>query len=293
MKKLLIRLAIGFGAFICLFAFSVVIAKVLFDGESSFTGPGVGVVEVKGVIVDSKETIRQLAEMKKNDMVKAVVLRVDSPGGVVGPAQEIYEEVRKLKLKKKVVVSMGSLAASGGYYIAAPADVIYANPGTITGSIGVLIKFTEFKELMDKIGMSMTTVKAGTFKDVGSPARTMTPAEKAMIQSVIDSSYEQFVGAVAEGRKLPVAEVKGLAEGKIYTGAQAQKLKLVDKLGNLQDAIAEAARLAGLKGEPEVIMPTKKKKGLVDLLVDETTSQLRESLSYERAPFSLNYELNH
>lgn len=266
-KILLIIAGIAAGLLILLFG-SVLLAKLVFTGGSTgFNhGPGVGLVEVKGMIADSREPIRQLRYFLKLDDVKAVVLRIDSPGGVVGPSQEIHEEVKKLAARKKVVVSMGSLAASGGYYIAAPASVIYANPGTITASIGVLIKFSNLEGLFSKLGVGSTTVKTGTFKDAGSPDRQLSAEERAMFQALIDSTHEQFVKAVAEGRRLPVDEVRKIADGRVLSGEQAKAVKLVDKLGNLQDAIEEAGRLAGISGEPEVILPPKKKAGLLEML---------------------------
>lgn len=258
-----------------LFIGSVFIAKALLGtDERQFTEkPGIGLVEVKGMILDSRETVRQLRHFLKKDDIKAVVLRVDSPGGVVAPSQEIYEEVRKFAAKKKIVVSMGSLAASGGYYISAPATLIYANPGTITASIGVIIKLSNIEALMDKIGIKSTVIKTGKFKDSGSPVRELTEEDRAMFQSVIDSTHNQFIKAVASGRKLPEDEVRKIADGRVLSGEQALALKLVDRLGTQQDAIEEAGRLAGIKGEPEVILPPKKKINYLDILsggVEET-----------------------
>ena len=251
-----------------LFIGSVFIAKALLgtDERQFVEKPGIGLVEVKGMILDSRETVRQLRHFLKNDDIRAVVLRVDSPGGVVAPSQEIYDEVRKFAAKKKIVVSMGSLAASGGYYISAPATLIYANPGTITASIGVIIKLSNIEALMDKIGIKATVVKTGKFKDSGSPVRELTEEDRAMFQSVIDSTHNQFVKAVASGRKLPEEEVRRIADGRVLSGEQALALKLVDRLGTLQDAIEEAGRLAGIKGEPEVILPPKRKLNYLDLL---------------------------
>lgn len=269
-KKILLIVGGCFLGLVLLFAGSMLFAKLLFsDKEKSFvSGPGIGLVEVKGMIVDSSEPIRQLRHFAKKDSVKAVVLRIDSPGGVVGPSQEIYEEVRKLAAKKKVVVSMGSLAASGGYYIAAPASVIYANPGTITASIGVLIKFSNLEGLFGKLGVSSTTIKTGSFKDAGAPERPLSPEDRAMFQSLIDSTHEQFVKAVAEGRKLSVDEVRRIADGRVLSGEQAKALKLVDKLGNLPDAVEEAGRLAGISGEPSIILPPKKKVNFLEMLAE-------------------------
>jgi len=237
------------------------------ESETHYSGKnGVGLVEVKGMILDSRETIRQLRYFLKKDDIKAVVLRVDSPGGVVAPSQEIYEEVKKFASKKSIIVSMGSLAASGGYYLSAPATMIYANPGTITASIGVIIKLSNIEALMDKIGIKATVIKTGKFKDSGSPARPLTEEDRAMFQGVIDSTHNQFIKAVALGRKLPEDEVRKIADGRILSGEQALGLKLVDKLGTLQDALEEAGKRAGISGEPEVVLPPKKKVNYLDLL---------------------------
>ncbi len=290
MKKWLLIVAGVAGGLLLFTGVLLLGAVLLMKDENSFgTGNVVGVVEVKGIILDSQETIRQLKECEKNDRVKAVVLRIDSPGGVVGPSQEIHEEVKKLTAKKKVVVSMGSLAASGGYYIAAPATLIYANPGTITGSIGVILKLSNLQDLLDKVGVKSITIKTGKFKDIGSTTRPMTEEDKALLQGVIDSSYGQFVRAVAQGRKLPEAQVRQLADGRIFTGEQALALKLVDKLGNLPDALAEAGRLAGITGEPLQFKPKKEKK-LLDMLVEETATQIGGMA--RRQGFSMNYELD-
>lgn len=267
-----------------------VVTSLFTDRDDVAHKDGVGLVEVKGIIIDSQETVKQLNAMKKNDKVKAVVLRIDSPGGVVGPSQEIHDAVKKLATKKKVVVSMGSLAASGGYYIAVPATRIFANPGTITGSIGVLMKFSNIEGLMDKIGMKAFTLKTGKYKDSGSPVRTMTDEEKAVLQSVIDSTHGQFVKAVAEGRKLPIEEVRALATGRIYSGEQALALKLVDQLGTLQDAVEEAGRLGGIKGEPELIKPPKKKKVFLDLLIESAAERISSFATQDKG-LSVNYEM--
>ena len=282
-KALLIIAGVVLG-FALLLAGSVVIVKYLFNGndQNFVSTQGVGLVEVRGMIADSREPIRQLHHFMKKDNVKAVVLRIDSPGGVVGPSQEIYEEVKKLTAKKKVVVSMGSLAASGGYYIAAPANVIYANPGTITASIGVLIKFSNIEGLLGKIGIKSATLKTGTFKDAGSPERELSPEDRAMFQALIDNTHEQFIRAVAEGRKLPVDDVRKIADGRVLSGEQAKALKLVDKLGNLQDAIEEAGRLGGIKGEPQLILPPRKKVSFMDVL--SGTAEEKFSGILNRAP---------
>lgn len=280
--KKVVLIVIGcFVGLAVLFGGSLLLASLVFKHrDNSFSNvEGVGLVEVKGMIVDSTEPVRQLRYFLKKDSVKAMVLRIDSPGGVVGPSQEIYEEVRKLAARKKVVVSMGSLAASGGYYIASPATLIYANPGTITASIGVLIKFSNLEGLFGKLGVRSTTIKTGSFKDAGAPDHPLTAEDRAMFQALIDSTHQQFVKAVAEGRKLPIDEVSKIADGRVLSGEQAKAAKLVDRLGNLPDAIEEAGRLAGLKGEPDIILPPKKKVNFLEMLVEGAEEKFNGALS--------------
>lgn len=291
-RKTLLITAIITTAFIILFAATLLIAKAVFNSTESVSAGknGVGLVEVKGMIIDSKETIRQLRYFLKQDGIKAVVLRVDSPGGVVAPSQEISEEVKRFAAKKKIVVSMGSLAASGGYYISAPANVIFANPGTITASIGVILKLSNIEALMDKIGIKSYTLKTGKFKDSGSPVREFSAEDRAMLQSVIDNTHEQFIKAVAAGRKLPVDEVRKIADGRILSGEQAKAYKLVDRIGTLQDAIEEAGKLAGITGEPEVVQPPKKKTNYMDLLADGVEEKFDGTLKSALGGMRLVYE---
>lgn len=221
--------------------------------KGSVTGDKVAVVDITGVITDPLEVNRTLRDLSERNDVKAVVLRIESPGGAVGPSQEIHREIQRLREKKTVVASMGAVAASGGYYAAVAANKIMANPGTITGSIGVIIEFINAEGLLGKVGLKGYVVKSGEFKDVGSPFREMKKEEKELIQSLIDDVNGQFIRAVAEGRGLEYAQVEKLADGRIFTGAQARELKLVDELGGLSDAITLGAKLAGIDGEPEVI----------------------------------------
>lgn len=290
-KIVLLILAVMFFVTV-LFAVSLKIAKSLLAGADSALSAksGIGLVEVKGMILDSKETIRQLRHFLKQDGIKAVVLRVDSPGGIVAPSQEIFEEVRKFASKKKIIVSMGSLAASGGYYISAPATMIYANPGTITASIGVILKLSNIEALMDKIGIKSHTLKTGKYKDSGSPLRNFSPEDRAMLQSVIDNTHQQFVRAVAEGRKLPIDEVRKIADGRILSGEQAKAARLVDRLGTLQDAIEEAGKQAGIKGDPEVILPPKKKVNYLDLLAGGVEESFDGKLKSALGGMRLMYE---
>jgi protease-4 len=238
----------------------------------------VGVLEVKGVIANVQPTIEELAKFRRDGSVKAVVVRIESPGGGVSPSQELYQEIRRTAREKPVVVSMGSVAASGGYYIACAAQKIYANPGTITGSIGVILEFTNFEELLKKIGFRMEVVKSGRYKDVGNPGREMTADERAYLQAMVDNVHQQFVRDVARGRRMKVEKVRELADGRIFTGEQAMELGLVDELGNLKDAIDAAAKMAAIEGEPKIVYPEKEKKSVFDYLFDRITEKIANSV---------------
>jgi protease IV len=270
------------GLFLCLFGFLFVLyLGVKGDGKGSLSGDRVGVIEITGTIMDSKRTLRDLKDFRDNDSIKAVVVRVDSPGGSVGPSQEIYEAIKKLREKKKVVVSMGSLAASGGFYIACAGDKVYANPGTLTGSIGVIMQIPNVSELMKWAKVDMNTITAGKMKDSGSPFRQMTEDEKDYFHGVLADVHEQFIQAVADGRKLKVEEVRPHADGRVFSGKQAKEWKLVDELGGIDDAIAEAGKLGGIEGEPKVEYPKKDKKLLRELLGgdDDAESLFRGAVS--------------
>lgn len=225
----------------------------------------VALVSVEGPILRSKETIDEIKGYVKDMSVKAIVLRIDTPGGGVVPSQEIYEEVKRAASRKKVVVSMGSVAASGGYYISAPASRIIANPGTITGSIGVIMEVPNIKGLMDKIGVKTEVVKSGKHKDIASVFRGIGSEERDILQRVMDDVHEQFIKAVSESRGMSVNDVKKIADGRIFSGSQALKAGLVDELGDLEYAISAAAKMVGIKGEPEIV--TKKESfSVLDLL---------------------------
>ncbi len=241
-------------------------------------GEKVGVLEVKGVIANVQPTIEELAKFRRDGSVKAVVVRIESPGGGVSPSQELYQEIRRTVREKPVVVSMGSVAASGGYYIACAAQKIYANPGTITGSIGVILQFTNFEELLRKIGFRMEVVKSGPYKDVGNPGREMTAEEKAYLQEMVDNVHQQFVRDVARGRGMKVEKVREVADGRIFTGEQAMELGLVDELGNLKDAINAAAKMAAIEGEPKIVYPEKEKKSVFDYLFDRITEKIANNV---------------
>jgi protease-4 len=216
-------------------------------------GNKVALVSIEGPIIDSLDVVDEIKEHVKDHSIKAIILRIDSPGGAVGPSQEIYDEVKKASAEKHIVVSMGSIAASGGYYIASPADMIFANPGTLTGSIGVIMEIPNLEGLMTKIGVRTEVIKSGRHKDMASAFRKMEKEDRELLQGVLDNVHEQFIRAVAEGRKLSVDGIRPIADGRIFTGEQAKGLRLVDELGTLEDAIGKAAELAGISGEPEVV----------------------------------------
>ena len=257
------------------------------DGSLFLTGMGdrVAIVEVHGVIENSSDVVRQLRKYAKDSSVPVVVLHINSPGGGAAASQEIYEEVNKLREKgKKVVASMGSLAASGGYYVACAADTIVANPATLTGSIGVIFQFPVAEELFKKIGLKFEVVKRGEIKDIGSMNRSMTKRERESLQSVVDDTYDQFVDVVAESREMEREEVVKIADGSIFTGRQARELGLVDKLGNLQDAIKIAGEMVGMEEYPKTIKERKKKISWFDVLTQSVTDLLELDESQKMMP---------
>ncbi len=226
------------------------------------SGKRIGVIRVKGVITDSDALIKQIKRFRDDNGIGGVILRINSPGGGVSPSQEIYEEVRKLNQRKPVITSMGSVCASGGYYIASASGTIFANPGSVTGSIGVIVGFSNLKGLFEKIGVKSYVIKSGKFKDIGYPTRDMNPEDFKVIQEVVDSIYNQFVKAVSEGRRMPIEKVRALADGRVFSGLQARQLGLVDRIGNLEDAIAFMARRLGVRGKPQVIYARKPRERL-------------------------------
>lgn len=236
-------------------------------------GDKVALVRVTGIILDSTDVIKELKEYSKDKSVKAIVLRVDSPGGGVAPSQEIYEEILKIKKHKKVIVSMGSVAASGGYYISAPADRIVANAGTLTGSIGVIMEIPNVSDLMKKIGVKTQVIKSGRHKDMASVFKSLTPEEKEILQAVLDDVHDQFIRAVSEARGMELEVVRKLSDGRIFTGRMAKELGLVDELGNLEYAIMLAGKLAGIEGEPKVIFK-EEEFSIIDMLRGEIPKKL-------------------
>jgi protease-4 len=276
MRKIWIGLAVFAGVLIIFFTAASLLVWVVSGKDTVISGDKVALISIEGILLDARQVVDQLRKYEKHSAVKAIVLRIESPGGGVVPAQEIYEEIRRIRSEseKKIVASMGSIAASGGYYVACAADRIVANPGTITGSIGVKMEFSNLEELLKKIGIRSTVIKSGKLKDLGSPMREMTEEEKTLLQEVIVDVHSQFVEVVVQGRRLNEEAVRALADGRIFSGRQAKDLGLVDNLGTLQDTIKLAAELAGIEGEPRVITEHRRPTW-VDLLKGELFSALR------------------
>ena len=251
----------------------------------------IGIVDITGLITDSQYITNQVKKFRQDKRIRGIILRIDSPGGAVGPSQEIYNEVLKTRESGKTIyASMGALAASGGYYIASAAEKIFANPGTLTGSIGVIMAFSNAKGLMEKIGLQPEIVKAGEYKDIGSPARAMTQKERTLLQSVVTDVHQQFIEAVASGRDISVAEVTKIADGRILTGRQAYSLNLVDQMGGLQVSIDQLAHKVGIIGSPKIIKETPR-VGFLDWVLKSTVSQSlinRSSIPYLQYTWHFN-----
>ncbi len=282
-KRVLIILGVIVGLFIL-----VLILRSIGSGTS--IGQKVAVVDITGIITKSDATIKLIHSYRDDPSIKAIVVRIDTPGGSVAPVQEIHSELQKID--KPIVASMGGTAASGGYYVACAADTIMANPGTLTGSIGVIMQFTRLKGLYDKIGLEHQVIKSGEFKDTGSPFRQLTEKEQAVLQATVDDVYNQFVDTIFEARKshLSRPEILELADGRIFSGQQALNSKLLDRLGNLPEAIKHAAELADIDGKPKVIRKEKKQSLLEQLLGVKQPPPLDEIFSLPGVTF--RYELS-
>lgn len=268
--------------------------------EAPAIGRVVGLIDISGVIMaerggglfggfaGAKSIVKQIGHAMEEDNIRAVVLRINSPGGTAAGAQEIHQAVRRLRKKKPVVASLGDVATSGAYYTASAADVIVASPGTMTGSIGVIMELADLSGLMSKLGIRMVTIKSGKFKDIGSISRPPTPEEKALLESLVMDVYDQFVKDVAKARGMPVEKVKTMADGRILTGRMAKSYGLVDELGSFEDAVRIAARRAGIKGKPRVVRLAPK-TSLLELLLspEEWGYSTRAFLSYLCTPVKL------
>ncbi len=272
------------GLLIAALVIFVTAAVSLFFGEKDTGGLSlptggdrIGLIEIKGVILDSEKTVEDINRFRKSDRIRGILVRINSPGGGVAASQEIYEALKRVRAEgKPVVASMSSVAASGGYYIACAADTIVANPGTTTGSIGVILSFFDYSGLFRKIGVHLNTVKSGKFKDAGSFGRPMTKEEREYFQKYVDDAFAQFVAAVAESRHMPREQVLKYADGRVFTGKQAQEIGLVDRLGTYDDAVELLAEMAGISGEPRVVRPPKRRRRtLFDLLFGDVEEMVQ------------------
>lgn len=259
------RTALWVGGGILLLVLGGVFAWALLMGRGA---DRIALIALEGVITDSKGVVDQLERYREHPGIRAIVIRINSPGGAVAPSQEIYEELVKVRERagKPVVASMGTVAASGGYYIASAADRIVANPGTITGSIGVIMQVPNVAGLLQKVGVKTVVIKSGEHKDLANPTRDLTEGERQILQGVLDDVHGQFIEAVARGRRLERGAVEGLADGRIFSGRQALTLGLVDQLGDLPDAIQWAAQRAGIPGKPRIVQERRRRFSLLELL---------------------------
>lgn len=276
------------GMFVMFFVFAfIALASMSDDPFDLGTGERVGVVEVVGPIMESKEIVANLRKFRKDKSIRGVVVRVNSPGGAVAPSQEIFQAIKRVGESKPVAVSMGSTAASGGYYVSLGADRIFANPGTVTGSIGVITQIFDVSGVLKMVDVEVNTIKTGPYKDAGSPFRNMNLKDEVHFQQLIDDVYEQFVGDIATARDLKKDSVKKLADGRVFTGRQARELSLVDELGSFHDAVGWVADQADMEGEPKVVYPPKDSSFLDELVrggvhsfVDETRASSTPVLEY-------------
>ena len=281
-----------FGIFLLLFisvAFFLIIygmSAVSGEKHSFAIHDRVGVVTVEGIISESADIVEQLNQYSKDDGVKAVIIRINSPGGAVAPSQEIYEAVIKLKEKKKVVASMGSVAASGGYMIACAAEKIVANPGTITGSISAVMHFANIEELLKKIGLKTSVIKSGKYKDIGSPTREMTKEEKALLQELVDDIYDQFLDIVSKERKISKEDLKSIADGRVFSGRQAQKIGLIDYIGDMGYAVELVGKMSGIQGKPETIYPKKKGSKFWDYILGDMMNTIEGKIMEKKLRFN-------
>jgi protease-4 len=285
---------VGGGMFMLFVVAVFTLVYLSFGGQEdhdSFSGFGskIGVVELEGVILSPKRVVTQLKKFGDDDSVKAIVLHVNSPGGGVAASEEIYREVKRIRdeKKKRIVASIETVGASGAYYIASATDKIYADKGSIVGSIGVIAQWVNYGELLKWARLNAITLKAGEFKDTGNPTREMTPAERQYLQSLIDNMHTQFIQAVAEGRHVKEADIRVIADGKVWTGEQAEPMKLVDQITDFEGAVKDTAKAVGISGEPTLVWPPKRKRSGLDLLFGDVSDYLptREQLLEQQVGF--------
>lgn len=293
-SRIWIWLLVGGGLFVLFVAAVFTLVYVSFGGtndETSFSGfgPKIAVVDLDGVIFSPKQIVPQLKKFADDDSVKAIVIHVNSPGGGVAASEEIYREVKRIRDEKKkhIVASIETVGASGAYYVASATDKIYADKGSVVGSIGVIAEWVNYGELLRWAKLNPITMKAGEFKDTGSPTREMTPAEREYMQGLIDNMHTQFIQAVANGRRAKEDDIRNIANGKVWTGEQALSLKLVDQLTDFEGAVKDTARAVNISGEPTLVYPPKEKRTGLDLLFGDVSDYLptREKLLEQQVGF--------
>lgn len=276
--------AIFGGLFVALIGFSLVVVLAFGEGGAMFGGKKIGVVEIEGAITESRPTVEDLRQFRRNDSIVGVVVRVNSPGGSVAPSQEMYEAVQKTKKAKPLAVSMGTTAASGGYYIACGADQIFANRGTITGSIGVISQLFNVEEVMETLKIDVNTVKTGKYKDAGSPFNEFTDDEREYFSGLLQDIYEQFVQDVADSRGISLEKVKEVADGRVLTGRQAKERDLVDKLGSFQDAVDYVKKEAGMEGKVDLKYPPEEEMGFLSRAVEGAAETFQSEVKSSSTP---------
>src|SRR5580698_4336689 len=284
-SRTLLWVLIGGGAF---FLFVLAVFTLVYlalhasSGESAgLTGFGdrIGVVDLDGVILSPQPVVGELKKFGDDSSIKAIILHVNSPGGGVAASEEIYREVKRVRQEKKklIVVSIETVGASGAYYVASASNKIYADQGSVVGSIGVIAEWVNYGELMKWAKLKSVVFKTGEFKDTGDPSRDLTPAEQAYMQSLIDNMFGQFVQAVADGRGMKFDDVKAIANGKVWTGQQALSMKLIDNVGDFQAVVKETAKSVNISGEPTLVHPEKDRKTLLDLLMGDVSQYLPDT----------------
>lgn len=284
-RGLLTVVAIFGGLFVVLLIFAVVMLGAFGSGAGLSTGPNqIGVIEITGPIMESKKTVNDLHRFAKDDNIKAIVVRIDSPGGSVAPSQEMFQAVQRAAEKKPLVASMGSTAASGGYYIAIGAPKIFANPGTVTGSIGVISQVFGVKGLLDTIEVDVHTIKTGPYKDTGSPFREFNEDDQRYFNGLITDLYDQFIEDIAAARNLKLAEVREVGDGRVFSGRQAKKLKLIDEIGSMRDAIEWAKKEADITDDETLVYPPDESKGLLSSVIKGAASTAVEEIRAQQTP---------
>ena len=292
-SRIWVWLLVGGGLFALFVAGVFTLVYFSFGGqdEEAFSGfgPKIAVVELDGIILSAKQTVPQLKKFADDDSIKAIIIHVNSPGGGVAASEEIYREVKRIRdeKKKRIVVSIETVGASGAFYVASASNKIYADKGSIVGSIGVIAQWVNYGDLLKWAKLKDVVIKTGEFKDTGNPARDLTPSEQAYMQSLIDNMFGQFIQAVADGRKMKFDDVKSIANGKVWTGEQALSMKLIDQVGDFESAVSDTAKSVGIKGEPTLVRPDRDRKTMLDLLTGDISQWIpgREKMLEQQVGF--------